>query len=309
MTFSFMVLLPLIVYGQSKFAPFGEPTKLAGGDGNYYIQPLCSPDGSKIAFTESNYKGLWLMNSDGSNLNQISKEIGAGYDFVWSLDSQEILTRVSKYEGKNRINAIKSFNIKNGIETNISGYIKDQLGTPKLTIDNSRIYYLKNNKLEIVDTGLLMKSVVESSIVYQLGATIYSVERATVKKSILQGYNNEIYLYVRISPDGKKLSYKVMGGNLYVMNMDGSGVINLGIGINARWSPDSRYLVYMINTDDGHRFLTSDIYVMSVDGRENYQITNTDDQIEMNPAWSADGKQIVFNTYKDGAIYVIKVAD
>jgi Tol biopolymer transport system component len=304
-----MVLLPLIVYGQTNFRVIGEPLKLAGGDGNYYIQPLCSPDGSIIAFTESNYKGLWLMKSAGSEVTQISDEIGAGYDFSWSLDSRQILTRVYKYEGEKRINAIKSFNIENGEQTNISGYSVDKLGSPKWTADNNQIYYLNNHKMEMVTTDMSVKSGLESTIIYEQNSIIFTADQTKMKKSILEGRNNEVYLYVRVSPDGRKITYKVMGGNLFSMNSDGTLITDLGEGYNARWSPDSQYLVYMINTDDGHRFLTSDLYVISADGQEKFQITNTDDRIEMNPTWSADGKQIVYNTYSDGAIYVLNVAD
>jgi Tol biopolymer transport system component len=93
------------------------------------------------------------------------------------------------------------------------------------------------------------------------------------------------------------------------MKMDGTGITDLGVGLNARWSPDSQYLVYMINTDDGYRYLSSDIYISSADGKEKYQITNTDNWLEMNPDWSSDGKHIVFNTYEEGVIYRIKVLD
>jgi Tol biopolymer transport system component len=307
--FLILILFPLMLLAQTKFKAVGKPEKLIGGDGNYFIQPVWSPDGSKIAFTESNYIGLWLVNLDGSDLIQLSDEVGAGYDFSWSPDSREILSRVYKYEGKSRLNAIKSFKIGNENVTNISGYTHEKLGLPRWAKDNSQIYYLKDKKLETIETGRKVKFVGNVPLVYQDNSTINSDLNSSVTRLLSSGNKNTIYLNVRVSPSGQRVSYEVMGGNLFTMNIDGSDITDLGTGYNARWSPDSQYLVYMINTDDGHKFLSSDLYIIKSDGEEKINITNTSDQLEMNPCWSADGKQVVFNTYEDGAIYVMTISD
>ena len=304
-----VVLFPLTLFAQTNFRAIGQPEKLAGGDGNYFMQPVWSPDGSKIAFTESNYKGLWLMNLDGSELIQMSDEIGAGFDFVWSPDSREILSRVYKYEGAVRLNAIKSFSIENENETNISGYIREKLGLPRWTADNSQIYYLKDKKLETIETGRTVKSAGQTPLVYQNNSKIYSGLHTSVMRPLSIGNKNEIYLNVRVSPDGQKVAYEVMGGNLFTMNVDDTGVTDLGVGFNARWSPDGQYLVYMINTDDGHEFLSSDLYIVRADGKDRIKLTDTKDRLEMNPCWSEDSKKIVFDTYKEGAIYVMTISD
>lgn len=306
--FILYILFPLMLLAQSNFNTSGQPKKLAGGEGDYFIQPIMSPNGTKIAFTESNYKGLWVINNDGSELRQISEEIGAGFDFSWSADSREILTRVYKYDGKKRQNAIKSINIENGSETNLSGYGREKLGIPKWTADYSQVYYLKDKNIVKIEMGRTLKSEEQRPFVYQSNSILYSDLNSSVRRISSDG-NNASYLNVRVSPNGQKVAYEVMGGNLFTMNIDGTGVIDLGTGNNARWSPDSQYLVYMINTDNGHTYLSSDLYIIKSDGKEKIKITDTSDQLEMNPSWSADGKIIVFNTYADGAIYVMKVAD
>jgi Tol biopolymer transport system component len=306
--FILYILFPLMLLAQTNFNTSGQPKKLAGVEGDYFIQPIMSPDGTKIAFTESNYKGLWVINNDGSELRQISEEIGAGFDFSWSADSREILTRVYKYDGKKRQNAIKSINIENGSETNLSGYGREKLGIPKWTADFSQVYYLKDENIVKIEMGRTLKSEEQRPFVYQSNSILYSDLNSSVRRISSDG-NNASYLNVRVSPNGQKVAYEVMGGNLFTMNIDGTGVIDLGTGYNARWSPDSQYLVYMINTDNGHTYLSSDLFIIKSDGKEKIKITDTSDQLEMNPAWSADGKKIVFNTYADGAIYVMKVAD
>ncbi len=299
---------PLILFSQTNYRAIEQPERLAGGDGNYFMQPIWSPDGSKIAFTESNYKGVWLMNSNGSELIQVSDETGAGFDFIWSPDSREILSRVYKYEGAIRINAIKSFNVYDNSVKNLTGYVDNKLGLPNWTADNSQIYYLKDGNLETIGTGRKFKTENQTRILYQNKSKLYTGSNITDMKALSAG-GDEINLNVRLSPDGQKIAYEVMGGDLYTMNVDGTGITDLGVGYNARWSPDSRYLVYMINADDGHRFLSSDLYISSTDGDENFRLTFTDDQLEMNPAWSGDGKSIVFDTYDNGTIYKMRVSD
>jgi len=85
---------------------------LAGGDGMIFMRPLWSPDGTRIAFTEANYHGLWIINPDGSDIKQISDEPAAGFGFEWSSDSKAILSRVAKYEDKYRYNAVRLFDLE-----------------------------------------------------------------------------------------------------------------------------------------------------------------------------------------------------
>jgi Tol biopolymer transport system component len=98
-----------------------------------------------------------------------------------------------------------------------------------------------------------------------------------------------------------------MSGNMYVMNADGTGLIDLGKGYRPQWAPDGEYLVYMITQDDGHQLLASDLYVIRCDGREKTQLTATTDKLEMNPSWSG-GKKIAFDVMHEGAIYVLEIS-
>ena len=110
----FFFILTLIFIGSSSFTIAGlkvkgTPIKLIGGDGAIYMRPLWSPDGSKIAFTTARYQGIWIMNADGSLVQQITDEPAAGFGFEWSSDSKAILSRVAKLDKRYRYNAVKLF--------------------------------------------------------------------------------------------------------------------------------------------------------------------------------------------------------
>jgi Tol biopolymer transport system component len=63
----------------------------------------------------------------------------------------------------------------------------------------------------------------------------------------------------------------------------------------------------MIAEDNGQDFTDSDIYSINADGTQKKNLTNTIDEIEMDPCFSPDGKAIVFDVYNDGSIYLMNI--
>jgi Tol biopolymer transport system component len=58
----------------------------------------------------------------------------------------------------------------------------------------------------------------------------------------------------------------------------------------------------MDDKDDGHQYISSEIYITSVDGKKRFQISEGK-SIDMFPVWSPDGKQVAYHTTK-GGIYI-----
>ena len=134
-------------------------------------------------------------------------------------------------------------------------------------------------------------------------------------------------------------------GDIYVMNADGSGQVNLtnnpASDADPAWSPDGSKIafnssrdgnveVYVMNADgSGLRNLTNnpagdlrpawspdgskiaflrnlDIYVMNADGSGQVNLTNNP-ATDDQPAWSPDGSKIAFTRSPDGASFSIYV--
>jgi Tol biopolymer transport system component len=115
------------------------------------------------------------------------------------------------------------------------------------------------------------------------------------------------------SPDGRKIAFtsnRHGHDQIYVMNADGSEVTRLTFTEAARdlapdWSPNGRGIVFQSNRD--HPDLADidqpgfDIYVMNADGSEVTQLTKNLNR-DLDPAWSPNGRQIVFDSDRDVAL-------
>src|SRR6266853_1624628 len=103
------------------------------------------------------------------------------------------------------------------------------------------------------------------------------------------------------SPDGTKIGFQA-GGDIYVINADGSSLVNVTNNAAADggpvWSPDGGKIAFWTNRDGKDA-----IYVMNADGSGSAaQLINTaaDDGA---PVWSPDGTKIGFEA--GGDIYVM----
>ena len=118
------------------------------------------------------------------------------------------------------------------------------------------------------------------------------------------------------SPDGKRITFvsyrdlkelpehRVIRGDIYVMNADGSNPINLTqsperpAGVSS-WSPDRKQIAFTSGELFNDDILTnSDIWVMDTDGANPRNRTNHEAQ-DQTPDWSPDGLRIAFTSDRD----------
>ena len=94
-------------------------------------------------------------------------------------------------------------------------------------------------------------------------------------------------------------------GDIYVMNADGSGQVNLtnnpAEDDGPVWSPDGTKILFHTNRDGN-----PEVYVMNADGSGQMNLTNNP-ALDYPAGWSPDGSKILFETNRDGnyEIYVM----
>ncbi len=109
------------------------------------------------------------------------------------------------------------------------------------------------------------------------------------------------------SPDGTKLVFKRQdtgggGPGIYTINADGTNLTQLTAFINdsePSWSPSGAKIAFARTTTVGQQ-TSGDIFVMTADGSNQVDITNTGGVFESHPTWSADSARIAYG-YSGGS--------
>ncbi len=272
-------------------------------DGEFYF-PKFSQDGTKIFFTTDNYKGLFLYDLKTKFIKILNNETGAGYEFNAANTGNLVFYRSDKYINGRKYSTLKSMDINTGIVENIVSDKRD-LSTPRY-IGNNKIVYSVENNLNVISANKTLK---KSSIAI-MDKPFALIENSKIalyiggKKKILAPLGNKNYIWPSVSPDNSKLLFTCAGEGTFVADLNGNIISRLGYANYPKWSPDGKWISFMVDKDDGYRVTSSDIYIASWDGQKKFSITDTKDVYEMYPEWAPSGNQLVVNTY-DGVIQLL----
>ncbi|HEX8129214.1 MAG TPA: S8 family serine peptidase, partial [Pyrinomonadaceae bacterium] len=129
------------------------------------------------------------------------------------------------------------------------------------------------------------------------------VGNATANKVVNPGTGSSNLLLYRPQSKLAYERYKGRSGQLFVMNNDGSGAVQItdGSDDSAQWSPNGSKVVFRSDRDGN-----SEIYVVNADGSNLVRLTNNSGY-EFDPDWSPDSSKISFASDSGGNrdIYVV----
>lgn len=267
---------------------------LTGSPAGYASLSL-SPDGTKVAFASSRSGQIqvWVMNTDGSGLRQLTSMYHAGAP-RWSPDGSRIA--FWGYEADFRAHVY----VMNADGSNPRNVSSPAAGSCTATDTQTRI--------ELI--GWMPDGrVAFSRYVCREGYRFYTVNADGSGFARTDFNLNDAWW----SPDGSKVAFvRGEGGfrRLYVMNADGSGVRAL-VDAGTQSLPD-RTLAYRSSdytpwSPDGTRILfygessaKCTAWIASVDGSGLRQLTDAPcGEFEFN-GWSPSGDRLAFTGWKDG---------
>lgn len=238
----------------------GTPTRIAEGLA-YEHQPRFSPDGKRIAFVSDRAGGdnIWLMNRDGSDKRQISKE-----DFrllnqpSWSPDGQFIVAKKHFTTGRSLgTGEVWMYHVSGGAGVPLvkkpNERHQKELGEPIFAVDGKSVFYTRN-----VTPGPIFEYAQDSN------TDLFHIERYSLEDGEVSTAASGAGGAVRPtpSPDGKRLAFvrrEGMQSKLYVKDLVSGAEKKVydaldqdvqetwavtGVYPNMAWTPDSRDIVF-----------------------------------------------------------------
>ena len=251
----------------------GEP-RLLIKSAQSLMAPVWSPDGSKIAVTGDNFIGIWVANADGSNLNQVSEALGAGYKMNWQ-DAQTIVST--------------PYTVENGLRM--------------VRIENVNVETAEISEVAPAQRGFRPSKVMKN--VNLLRIMCDQPAEATRLIPSLEQYAGKMVLNPALSPDGKKIAFQIVSYGLFVCDVDGANLKSFGKGAYASWAPNSRDLMFARIQDNGERFTASDLFSVNTETGVEENLTPNSDVIPITLSVSPDGSKVAFDNDVDGNIYVV----
>jgi Tol biopolymer transport system component len=312
----FLFLFAGITLGASLQAqPLPEPDDRAESltpRSEYFMRPSWSPNGKYLAFTSRNHHGIWTLNFDSRKITKLVDGEGAGYKFAWSPDGQYIAYRGHISENRRKKYTIEIIDTQT-TDVQLLTDPEKFLGTPRWSAGNSLLFFTQKQELMQVETNLPtsidLRKLVPASERFVAFTSYQKLHIAPLQDTLDKELRlpEENVINPSLSPDGNQIVYEEVAGDLIVLDLQTGKRKSLGSGHRPAWSPDGIWICYMVTEDDGHQYISSEIYIASPDGKQKVNLLKTKDLLEMNPAWSPDGNSIVFDEHLSGVISLQKL--
>ncbi|MDA3859626.1 MAG: hypothetical protein PF445_00220 [Melioribacteraceae bacterium] len=299
--FLFILIFAGISFAQSVTVTSVEAiTTLEQGE---FFYPVTNYDDSKIIFSSDSYKGLWLMNGENGSLEKLNDYYSSGYEPMFTVDNK-IVHRKDDFKNNRRFISIYEYDIIEKSEKIVEEELRD-IAQIKVVNENEIAYsrnqklleIKSNNKLERTTSNSLPIVMIENSdlVLYNNG------ERIVVNP---RGDGN--YLWASVSPDGSKLLFTFAGHGSFVTDLNGKMIGEFSSAHYPQWSSNGEWILYMKDYDDSEKVIESDLFVSTIDGKQEFKITETTDIHEMYPVWSNLGNAVYCNS-TEGIIYKIEL--
>ncbi|MFC1682585.1 TolB family protein [Candidatus Zixiibacteriota bacterium] len=275
------------------------------------LSAVWSPDGSMLALTQANSRGIYLMDAVSGQVETITEEVAAGYRFAWSADGRQIAYKAT-VDPAAALKAVKLVDLRTGQITPLSQQSTD-VGVPSLLPDG-RFGFTFEGAFLIVDAeGRVLETIPDiasnvATVSHDGQWILYNDRQDRIWAHHLT--DGERF---QATPDGRRFFNPVwsptepvaivneLGGSFHLLDLQGANLLPLDNGNHYVWSADGRSILYDVTEDDGYNITAADIYVINRDGTGRAALTATAQELEMYPSCSRTDR-IAFSQ-PDGSVF------
>jgi Tol biopolymer transport system component len=282
-----------------------EIVKVIGNSDEQYSHPKFSHDDSRILFTTGNYKGIWIVNKDGSGLKQLTDARGSGYNFAVAESRPVIYYRQDEFgkRGRRLSYSIVKYNYDTD-ENSVIYQSEEEISYPIAFKDG--LAFIKNENPYYIKDGNNAKPLKDSEFFYAYSKVNKIIIIEGENKKVINPVGSSNIIWTEVMPYHKQIMFTAAGDGTYLFDPKDSSKTKLGEFEQPQASGKYPLIVFAKTSDDGMKTTGSDIYVYNRKGSSRKNLTKNTDEIELNPVWSNSGKEIAFNNL-NGEIKIIKL--
>ena len=279
-------LLRALVLAGAQSRASAAARAIAFAKGEQDAAPVWSPNGKQIAFSSQSSSGQWqvyTLDANGGGRRLVSKGTLNYVDVAWSPNGQQI-----GYSGLTDGQVITSGHV----------YVVNANGTGQNPLTSGSGWYDEFFGWSPDGSSLYFDRVTNGD------DAIFTMNGSGSDLHELTPSSGDDDYWAAWSPDGDEIAFSrtnpdspSAGGEIWVMNQDGSGqrqlTANLDDNFGSAWAPDGKQIAFMSNKSGRYQ-----IYLVSPSGGPLQQLTTAGGAAE--PKWSPNGKEIAYEGLIDG---------
>lgn len=288
----FMAALLCVFLSNAQDVKIVRHEQLLKGVESQCYNPVLSPDGQKVLFTQSDYEGLNVYDIADDVVTPLASDRLAGFSPAFSKDGKSVYFLSQTRENMLVYREMKSVNLDGTGMSTVMGKSRGMLHP--VAVDGGVVTVSDNGrKLKAKSNG--------GTYAYSAGKEIVVVKNG-IEKKIAPVPTKYTYIWESLSPDGTKILFYAGGKGAYICDLDGNLVAELGKYTSPAWCGND-YVVAVNATHDGHQYETSQIVLLKVDGSYKKELT-APVSMSMHPTASASGDRLTYNTI-DGRLFLM----